>query len=161
MAERFTKRQGEYLAFIHAYMLVNKCAPAQSDIQYYFGVSSAAVHQMMVGLETQRLIERIPRQSRSIRLLVPSDSIPALDGAAKPKLADGFATSYPCLAKWLAEYGQLELGYDDATDTFARALNEGGMVWSGGFGYETPESWLESLEAGVRVYMVDNGIPQK
>jgi hypothetical protein len=32
----FTPRQGQYLAFIHAYTLVNGRPPAQADIQRFF-----------------------------------------------------------------------------------------------------------------------------
>jgi hypothetical protein len=34
----FTPRQGQYLAFIHAYTLVNGRRPAQADIQRFFQV---------------------------------------------------------------------------------------------------------------------------
>ena len=35
----FTPRQGQYLAFIHAYTLVNGRPPAQADIQRFFQVT--------------------------------------------------------------------------------------------------------------------------
>ena len=33
---RFTETQGQYLAFIHAYALVNGRPPAEADIQRFF-----------------------------------------------------------------------------------------------------------------------------
>jgi Mn-dependent DtxR family transcriptional regulator len=44
----FTARQGQYLAFIHAYTLVNGRPPAQADIQRFFQVTPPSVHQMLL-----------------------------------------------------------------------------------------------------------------
>jgi hypothetical protein len=45
---RFTTKQGQYLAFIHAYTLVLGRPPAEADMQRFFRVSPPAVHQMIV-----------------------------------------------------------------------------------------------------------------
>src|SRR4030088_2564306 len=47
----FTPRQGQYLAFIHAYTLVNGRPPAQADIQRFFQLTPPSVHQMLLTLE--------------------------------------------------------------------------------------------------------------
>ena len=47
----FTPRQGQYLAFIHAYTLVNGRPPAQADIQRFFRLTPPSVHQMLLTLE--------------------------------------------------------------------------------------------------------------
>ena len=60
MAERFTERQGEYLAFIHLYITLNKRSPAESDFQAYFRVSAPSVHSMIVSLTNLGLIQRTP-----------------------------------------------------------------------------------------------------
>lgn len=78
MSAPFTQRQGEYLAFIHYYTKINRRAPAEADIQSYFGVSAPTVHQMIVALEAAGHIERTRGESRSIRVLVPSASLPPL-----------------------------------------------------------------------------------
>ena len=75
---RFTPRQGQYLAFIHAYTLVIGRPPAEADMQRFFRVSGPAVHQMVVGLERAGLISRQPRVPRSIRLLVERNALPEL-----------------------------------------------------------------------------------
>ena len=36
---RFTDKQGQYLAFIHAYALVNGRPPAEADMERFFGVT--------------------------------------------------------------------------------------------------------------------------
>lgn len=75
---RFTERQGQYLAFIYAYSKLHARAPAEADMQRYFGVTAPSVHRMVVALEQARLITRQAGQARSIRLLVTPDSLPTL-----------------------------------------------------------------------------------
>ena len=79
MQLNFTPKQGQYLAFIHYYMLINRHAPAESDMQKFFGVSPPSVHQMIVTLERGGLISRIPGQGRSIVLKVPRAQLPDLE----------------------------------------------------------------------------------
>ncbi len=74
----FTEKQGQYLAFIHAYTKVNGRPPAEADMQRYFGVTPPTVHRMVLHLDHARLIERIPGQARTIRVLVNPDSLPKL-----------------------------------------------------------------------------------
>lgn len=75
---RFTSRQGQYLAFIHAYTLVTGRPPAEAEMQRFFRGSGPAVHQMAVGLEKAGLITRQPGAPRSIRLLVERTALPDL-----------------------------------------------------------------------------------
>ena len=75
---RFTDKQGQYLAFIFYYTKIHGCAPAESDLQKYFRVSPPSVHQMILALEKGGLIERVPGQKRSIRLLVERKDLPEL-----------------------------------------------------------------------------------
>jgi len=44
----FTEKQGQYLAFIWAYMQINRQPPAERDMQCYFGVTPPSVHQMVL-----------------------------------------------------------------------------------------------------------------
>jgi DNA-binding MarR family transcriptional regulator len=75
---RFTDTQGQYLAFIHAYALVNGRPPAETDIQRFFAVTPPSVHNMIKELERRGLITRVPRQPRSIAVAVPEDELPRL-----------------------------------------------------------------------------------
>jgi len=77
-SSRFTDTQGQYLAFIHAYALVNGRPPAEADIQRFFAVTPPSVHNMIKELERRGLITRVPRQPRSIALSVPEDELPRL-----------------------------------------------------------------------------------
>jgi Mn-dependent DtxR family transcriptional regulator len=76
---RFTKLQGQYLAYIQAYIKIHRVAPAEADMQEYFRVTPPSVHQMILTLEKSGLISRVPGKARSISLLVPREELPALD----------------------------------------------------------------------------------
>ena len=75
----FTKSQGQYLAFIVAYVKLNRRPPAEADFQRYFQVTPPSVHNMIITLERRALIKRIPGRPRTIELLVPLSEVPPLD----------------------------------------------------------------------------------
>ena len=75
----FTRLQGQYLAFIQAYTKIHRVPPAEADMQQYFQVTPPSVHQMILTLEKNGLISRIPGKARSIALLVSGDEVPALE----------------------------------------------------------------------------------
>ena len=77
-SRRFTPKQGQYLAFIHTYALLHREPPAEADFQQFFQVTPPAVHDMIVALERRGFISRVPRQPRTIKLLLPADELPAL-----------------------------------------------------------------------------------
>jgi Mn-dependent DtxR family transcriptional regulator len=79
MSERFTERQGQYLAFMYYYEKINRRPPAEADIQRYFKVSAPSVHQMVLALEAGGHIDRTPGQARSLRVLVPATQLPFLE----------------------------------------------------------------------------------
>ena len=74
----FTERQGQFLAYIHLYSLVNGRAPAESDMREFFQITAPSVHSMVVTLERLGLIRRVPGQARSITVLVAPESLPPL-----------------------------------------------------------------------------------
>lgn len=75
---RFTEKQGQYLAFIYMYTLVNGQPPAEVDMQRFFEVTPPSVHRMVMELEARGLIRRIPRQPRSIEVTVSPSELPTL-----------------------------------------------------------------------------------
>jgi SOS-response transcriptional repressor LexA len=75
---RFTDKQGQYLSFIHAYALVNGQPPAEADMERFFGVTSPSVHRMVLELEQRGLIRRLPRQPRSIEVILDPSELPRL-----------------------------------------------------------------------------------
>ena len=79
MNNKYTKRQGQYLAFIYYYTKIHGCPPAEADMQRYFKVSPPSIHQMVLTLEKKGLIEKVPYQARSIRLLLGREELPELE----------------------------------------------------------------------------------
>jgi hypothetical protein len=75
----FTRKQGQYLAFIYNYTKIHRRPPAELDFQFHFRVSPPSVHQMILTLELKRFIERTPGAARSIRLLVAPEYLPRLE----------------------------------------------------------------------------------
>jgi DNA-binding MarR family transcriptional regulator len=74
----FTQKQGQYLAFIHAYTLVNGRPPAEADMMRFFRVTPPTVHQMVLSLEKAGLISRKPGAPRSIAVLLERSVLPEL-----------------------------------------------------------------------------------
>jgi SOS-response transcriptional repressor LexA len=84
---RFTDTQGQYLAFIHAYALINGRPPAEADMQRFFAVTPPSVHSMIKELERRGLITRVLRQPRSIAISLPEDELPRLRQPIKTTVA--------------------------------------------------------------------------
>jgi DNA-binding MarR family transcriptional regulator len=77
--KQFTDKQGQYLSFIYYYSKINGYPPAEADIQKYFKVTPPAVHQMIRTLEKRELIQKVPHESRTIRVLVSPKDLPELE----------------------------------------------------------------------------------
>ena len=74
--------QAQYLAFIRAYSLIHRRAPAEADMQRFFRVTPPTVHNMVLVLEKRGFIGRTAVMVRSIQLLVAVDSLPPLEEPA-------------------------------------------------------------------------------
>src|SRR5271165_4806105 len=74
----FTAKQGQYLAFIHAYTLVLGRPPAEADLQRHFRVTPPSVHGMVLSLKRSGLIRREQGRARSISVLVDPMALPPL-----------------------------------------------------------------------------------
>jgi SOS-response transcriptional repressor LexA len=77
-AKTFTPKQGQYLAFIHAYSRLHRRPPTEADMQLSFRLSPPSVHQMILTPERAGFIRRQPRVARSIQMLVDPESLPVL-----------------------------------------------------------------------------------
>jgi Mn-dependent DtxR family transcriptional regulator len=75
----YTKKQGQYLAFIYYYTKVNGRPPAEADMQRYFQTTPPTVHQMVLTLESKGFIEREPGRARTVRVLLPVEQRPCLE----------------------------------------------------------------------------------
>ncbi len=79
VAPSFTVKQGQYLAFIFHYTKIHGIAPSESDMQRFFKVTPPSVPQMVLTLERNGSITRVPEQGRSIRLLIDRQHLPDLE----------------------------------------------------------------------------------
>jgi repressor LexA len=75
----YTHKQGQYLAFIYYYTKIHGRPPAEADMQRYFKTTPPTVHQMVMRLEEKGFISKIPREPRSIRLLLSREQLPELE----------------------------------------------------------------------------------
>lgn len=65
-------------------------------------------------------------------------------------MANSFEEDYPNIARWVKDYdGLIEIGYDGFSDSFVRALDEGGLIWEGKESYENLDEAFQALEKGV------------
>src|ERR1700728_1524484 len=108
----FTARQGQYLAFIHAYTLVLGRPPAEADMQRFFRVSPPAVHQMIVSLERAGLITRRPGVARSIAVLVERTALPELVASQDQPVKTTVARYQSGSACALCNFGQQQTRFD-------------------------------------------------
>jgi hypothetical protein len=70
-----------------------------------------------------------------------------------PKPLVPMSDSYPHLCRWVAEFGTLEIGYDQETRSFIRVLDAGGMVWHGRRRYRSLDAALADAEAGIARFL--------
>ena len=73
-------------------------------------------------------------------------------------MAQHIDTIYPTITRWVMEYGWIEIGHDDMSRSFVRALDEGGLVWEGREHYATLDDALQDLEAGLVAWMQEQDL---
>lgn len=78
VAVTYTKKEGQYLAFIYYYSKIHNRAPSEAEMEQYFRVTPPAVHEMVLRLERKGFIARQPGAPRSIRLLGRREELPDL-----------------------------------------------------------------------------------
>jgi hypothetical protein len=83
---------------------------------------------------------------KAIKALIPKEKTPTRT----------FEACYPNIAKWVQD-GWIEIGRDDCSRSFVRALDIGGLVWEGRVQYATLEEALQALDAGIAAWLKENG----
>ena len=73
-------------------------------------------------------------------------------------MAQNLDATYPTIARWVMEYGWIEIGHDDMSQSFVRALDEGGLVWEGQEDYASLDDALRDLEAGLVAWMREQAL---
>jgi hypothetical protein len=60
-----------------------------------------------------------------------------------------FERNYPNITRWVNEQGRIEIGSDEFSTSFVRAIDEGGLVWEGDDRYASLDDALRALDAGI------------
>jgi hypothetical protein len=68
-------------------------------------------------------------------------------------MAQSLDATYPIIARWVQEYGWIEIGQDGMSQSFIRTLDNGGVVWEGQEYYPTLDAALQDLETGLIAWM--------
>jgi len=68
-----------------------------------------------------------------------------------------FSSTYPNIAAWTESYGWIEIGQDNYSQSFVRALDTGGMVWEGKPKYKSVDAALDDLEAALEKIIEEIG----
>jgi len=71
---------------------------------------------------------------------------------------DVFTANYPSITAWVQDGGLIEIGSDHNTDSFIRALDEGGIIWQGGADYSTMDAAFKALEIGIAAWLTKQGL---
>lgn len=76
-----TPKQGQFLAYIHEYMLRNHAgvAPTHAVLQRFFNLTPPSVNSMLKRLEKRGFIRRTPGQARAITLTIDPRLVPELE----------------------------------------------------------------------------------
>jgi hypothetical protein len=131
----FSARQGQYLAFIHAYTFVNGRPPAQSDIAGFFRVTPPTVHQMILTLEKAGLISRRPAAARAIAVLVDPRQIAPNAGiwSTRQNLCDEVLVAPPSIfgRTDMPATAQSNVGQDQGTDLQSLAKTDAYLILLG------------------------------
>jgi hypothetical protein len=62
---------------------------------------------------------------------------------------------YPNISRWVSD-GILEIGYESETDSFIRAIDEGGAVFQGKRSYKTLDDALDDAEKAIGDWFEEN-----
>jgi hypothetical protein len=79
-------------------------------------------------------------------------------GAKKTSIPDpsSVESRYPNIAAWVQD-GWIEVGRDDYSTSFVRALDIGGMVFEGKSRYASLDEALRDLDAGIAAWLEERG----
>jgi hypothetical protein len=72
-------------------------------------------------------------------------------------ILDEFAAAYPHIAAWVREEeGWIEVGSDEYSASYVRAVNGGGLAWEGAPSYPSMDQALRALDAGIASWLAEN-----
>ena len=68
-------------------------------------------------------------------------------------MSGSFAHHFPNINRFVVEQGWIEIGSDEYSQSFIRALVPGGLVWEGKPFYDSLDDALADLERGLAQWM--------
>lgn len=64
-----------------------------------------------------------------------------------------FDQTFPHIARWVKEYGWIEVGCDGMSPSWVRALDEGDLIWEGGDPTQPLDGTLQELDAALAEWL--------
>ena len=127
-----------------------------ADLARHLGTSHQTVYMLTQDLLRRGLI-RGKLQGRTWRfhaLHVPAASTHAQGVAAAQSSQSAMPaeTHYPHVARWVQDFGWIEIGQDDYSHSMARALDIGGLIWEGKASYAFLDAALQDLEEALAAW---------
>ncbi len=124
-------------------------SPCNEPFEFYIDFSSAACkksfnYEVLMLAASRIQVESVPWIGCFRNMVMP-----------KTKTLD---ERYPHLSRFLAIQGWVEIGADEYSTSFVRALDPGGMVYEGLENYASLDEALADLDQGVKEYMEEHGI---
>lgn len=71
-------------------------------------------------------------------------------------MSEPFACRYPNINRFVFERRWIEIGSDEYSDSFLRALDPGGLIWDGKPFYPSLDDALDDLEQGLPQWLKQN-----
>jgi hypothetical protein len=69
------------------------------------------------------------------------------------KQAQSFEEKYPHITRWVKEQGWIEIGQDDYSSSFLRAVSPGGMAWEGRNKYRSMDDAFRALDVALKSWI--------
>ncbi len=73
-----------------------------------------------------------------------------------PKMANLFEQKYPNITQWVEEFGWIEIGEAEYSESLIRAFNEGGLVWENIDDYASLDEAFQALENSLKEWIKEN-----
>ena len=74
-----------------------------------------------------------------------------------PVAAVTFSSLYPAVAEWMKDWGWVEVGHDDFSQSFIRVLDIGGLIWEGKRKYRSVDEAFKAAEKAIEKWHEANG----
>lgn len=71
-------------------------------------------------------------------------------------MAESIDQTFPHLSEFVMTHGWIEIGQDDFSRSFVRALDIGGMLWEGRQTYASLDEALRELDTALGEWMREN-----